>query len=50
MEQNTLAAFAEISNPETGVLTEKMQDLIRIYNHTAEIYFDEEKLYLVAGQ
>ena len=50
MEQNTLAAFAEISNPETGVLTEKIQDLIRIYNHTAEIYFDEEKLYLVAGQ
>lgn len=50
MEQNALAAFAGISNPETGILTEKMQDLIRIYNHTAEIYFDEEKLYLVAGQ
>lgn len=50
IERNTLAAFAEISNPGTGVLTEKMQDLIQIYNHTAEIYFDKERLYLVSGQ
>ena len=49
MERNVVKAFAEISNPGTGVFTEKMQDMILIYNHTAEICFDDKQIYLVAG-
>ena len=49
MERNVVKAFAEISNPGTGVFTEKMRDMILIYNHTAEICFDDKQIYLVAG-
>lgn len=49
MEQSVLRAFAEISNPGTGVFTERMQNLIQIYNHTTDIYFDDKQIYLVAG-
>lgn len=38
-----------IQNPGIGVFTEKMQDMIMIYNHTTEICFDNEQIYLVAG-
>lgn len=48
IERNVVESFAEISNPGTGVFTEKMKDMIQIYNHTAEIYFDEKQIYLVA--
>lgn len=47
MERNIVEAFAEISNPETGIFTEKMRDMILIYNHTAEICFDDKHIYLV---
>ena len=33
---------------ETGVFTEKMRDMILIYNHTAEICFDDKQIYLIA--
>lgn len=49
MERNVMKAFAEISNPGTGVFTEKMRDMILIYNHTTEICFDDKQIYLVAG-
>lgn len=49
MEQSVLRDFTEISNPGTGVFTEKMQNLIQIYNHTTDIYFDDKQIYLVAG-
>lgn len=49
MGRNVVKAFAEISNPGTGVFTEKMRDMILIYNHTAEICFDDKQIYLVAG-
>lgn len=49
MERNVVKAFAEISNPGTGVFTEKMRDMILIYNHTAEICFDDKQIYLVEG-
>lgn len=48
-ERDLLKSFAEISNPETNVFIEKMKDMIRIYGHTKEIYFDDKKIYLVAG-
>ena len=39
--------FAALGNPQTGMLIEKMQDMIDIYNHTEQIYFDRENIYLV---
>ena len=48
MERNVVKAFAEISNPGTGVFTEKMRDMILIFNHTAEICFDDKQIYLIA--
>lgn len=41
-------AFAKLNNPNTAVFTEKMKDIIQIYNHTSEICFDDEKIYLIA--
>lgn len=49
MERSVVKAFAEISNPGTGVFTEKMRDMILIYNHTVEICFDDKQIYLIAG-
>lgn len=48
MEKGVVELFAEISNPCTSVFVEKMNDMIQIYNHTSEIYFDEKKIYLVS--
>ncbi len=48
MERDVLKSFASISNPGTSLFTEKMQDLILIYNHTSEICFDDKQLYLMA--
>ncbi len=39
--------FAELENPQTSVITEKLQDMIDIYNHTEKICFDRENIYLV---
>lgn len=50
MKRDVLTTFAEISNPNTRVFMDKMSDWIRIYNHTEEICFDKEKIYLVAGE
>ena len=49
IERKIVEAFAEISNPSVGVFTEKMDDMIRIYGHTEEIFFDDEQVYLVVG-
>ena len=49
IETDVLTSFAEISNPGTNVFTERMEDLIQIYNHTSEIYFDNKQIYLIAG-
>lgn len=49
MEKKFVVAFAAIGNPGTGMLVEKMQDMVQIYNHTSQIYFDKEKIYLMAN-
>jgi hypothetical protein len=49
IEKSIVEAFAEISNPGIGVFIEKMNDLIRIYNHTTDVFFDENRIYLVAN-
>lgn len=48
MERKAVGAFAEVGNPGTGVFVEKMEDMIQIYNHTSQICFDSEKIYLLA--
>lgn len=48
-ERKVIESFAQISNPGIGVFVEKMNDLIQIYGHTQEIYFDDKNIYLVAG-
>lgn len=49
IEKETIKAFAQMSNPGTHLFTEKMQDLINIYNHTTDIYFDKNSIYLIAN-
>lgn len=45
--QNSIREFASVSDPGTGVFVRKMDDMIRIYNHTTQIYADKERIYLV---
>lgn len=49
LDMSAIIAFAEISNPETGVFIDKMEDIIQIYNHTERICFDDKKIYLITG-
>lgn len=49
IESDSIIAFAEMSNPETNLFTEKMDDMITIYNHTTDIYFDYKNIYLIAN-
>lgn len=49
IERKTIEAFAAISNPGVSIFTEKMGDMIRIYGHTEEIYFDNKQIYLIAN-
>lgn len=48
IERKAVKAFAALSNPGVGVFVEKMGDMIQIYAHTREIYFDDKEIYLVA--
>lgn len=49
MKKKAVHRFASLSNPGTGVFIEKMEDMIRIYNHTEQIFFDKKKIYLVCS-
>ena len=49
VERGTVESFAEISNPGTNLFTEKMNDLVLIYNHTTDICFDNDNVYIIAG-
>lgn len=49
MEKEVIESFAKMSNPGTNLFTEKMQDLIQIYNHTSDILFDNSNIYLIAN-
>ena len=48
MEREAVKEFAAVANPGTRVFVEKMEDMIQIYNHTSQICFDSEKIYLLA--
>lgn len=47
MEKKAVKSFAAIGNPGTNVFIEKMEDMAFIYNHTSQICFDKEKIYLI---
>lgn len=49
MEKKSVWAFAALGNPGTGMLIEKMQDMVQIYNHTSQICLDKEKIYLMVN-
>lgn len=49
IETDSIAAFAEMSNPGTSLFTDKMDDMILIYNHTSNICFDDSNIYLLAN-
>lgn len=48
METKAIKEFAAACNPGTKVFVDKMEDMIQIYNHTAQICFDNENIYLIA--
>ena len=41
-------SFAEVSDPNTGMIMSKMDDMINIYNKTKAICFDRSNIYLIA--
>lgn len=49
-ERSAVRAFAAVGNPGTGTLLHKMDDLIQIYDHTAQICFDDQNIYLIADR
>lgn len=49
IEKKAARQFAALSSPGTRVFVEKMEDMIQIYNHTNQICFDREKVYLIVN-
>ena len=49
ISNDVIESFAEVSNPNTAGFLRKLEDMDFIYNHTKEICFDKDNLYLVAG-
>lgn len=47
MQAQSIKEFAEISNPQTSVFVDRLEDIIRIYNHTDQICFDRENIYFM---
>lgn len=47
IEKNLLRNFAELANPTTRILINKIENLNRIYNNTEKICFDKEKIYFL---
>lgn len=46
IESKAVREFAALNNPKTSVFTEKMDDMIMIFNHSNSIGFDKDYLYL----
>lgn len=47
MKKKVVKEFAAVSNPGIRVFEEKLEDMIQIYNHTSQICFDRDKIYLL---
>ncbi len=48
VERKSVEAFAQISSPGVTVFKEKLDNLIQIYGHTSDIFFDSEQIYFVS--
>lgn len=47
LEKNLLKNFAELVNPQTRMLVEKIEDINYIYNRTREVYFDKDSIFFL---
>ena len=47
LEEKAVHEFAFLGDPGISVLTERMNDMVQIYNHTEHICFDREHIYFV---
>lgn len=45
----TVESFATVKDPSTWIFSEKLDDMLHIYNHTEQIYFDKENIYLLSS-
>ena len=46
IEKKIIQEFANMHNPCLGIIIEKLEDLIKIYNHADKICFDDKQIYL----
>ena len=46
--REVIESFSEVSDPNTGLLLKKLEDMNQIYNKTSSICFDNDNIYLVA--
>lgn len=49
IKYKSVKEFAPIANPGIAGITRQMDAMVKIYNHTSEIYFDNEKIYLLTN-
>lgn len=49
ISRDVVSSFAKVSDPNTRVFMEKMEDMIKIYDKTEEICFDKNNIYLISG-
>ena len=49
MKEKTIRSFARLSDPNVRMFIAKMDDMVRIFNHTSEILFDDKQMYLIAA-
>lgn len=47
IEEEKVKEFGKINNPNTVVFIDRMDEIIKIYNHTTDICFDENNIYLL---
>ena len=49
-EKAVVKAFAAVGDPGTGLVLHQMDDMIQIYDHTAQVCFDDKNIYLIADE
>ncbi|MBS7007095.1 hypothetical protein [Anaerostipes sp.] len=50
LEMKYVKEFASIANPEISGIIQQMNEMVRIYNHTSQIYFDENRIYIASAE
>ena len=49
-ERAVVKTFAAVGDPGTGLLLHQMDDMIQIYDHTAQICFDDKNIYRISDK